>query len=233
MSDRLIILGTSGNAYDLLDLVEALNGVAPRWSVAGFLDDGRQPGSVFLGLPVLGRLTDAARYADHQFVNAIGSDTSYPRRPEFVAATGLGAERFATLIHPGASVSSRARLGQGVCVHFGASVAGGVVVGDHAALGPGCVVGHHAIIDEHALVAPAAVISGSVHLRRACYIGARAVIRQGLSVGDEALVGMGAVVVADVASGIIVVGNPARPLRRSRPAGEQLRPVGQGLEGRR
>lgn len=218
MSQPLVILGTGGSAYDVLDIVEAINAIKPTWHVAGFLDDARPTGSRHLGLTILGGLRDAGTLAGHLFVNVIGSDSSYRKRPEFLASTGLAAERFATLVHPGASVSARARLGRGVYVNHGVSVGGGVVVGDHVALSPGCIIGHDSVIEDYAMVAPGAVVSGFVHLSRACYVGARAVIRQRIHVGDQALVGMGAVVVREVAAGATVVGNPARPLERRQPA---------------
>jgi sugar O-acyltransferase (sialic acid O-acetyltransferase NeuD family) len=214
MPRSLIILGTGGSAYDVLDIVEAANAVRPTWQVEGFLDDARPAGQRYLGLEVLGGLRDAARFEGRWFINVIGSDASYRRRPEILAATGLPAERFATLVHPGASVSSRARLGRDVYVNHGVSVAGNVDVGDHAALSPGAIVGHDSVIEEYTLVAPGAIVSGFVHLGRACYVGAGSVIRQRLRVGDGALVGMGAVVTRDVAPGATVVGNPARPLVR-------------------
>jgi sugar O-acyltransferase (sialic acid O-acetyltransferase NeuD family) len=215
MIQSLIILGTGGSAHDVLDTVEAINARAPAWQVAGFLDDARPAGSRHLGLPVLGSLSEGGRFADHAFINVIGSDRSYRRRPEILAGTGIDRERFATLVHPAASVSARARLGRGVCVHYGVSLGGGAVVGDHVTLCPGCVIGHDARIDDYALVAPGAVVSGFVHLGRSCYIGARAVIRQQLQVGDGALVGMGAVVVRDVDAAAVVAGNPARPLEQA------------------
>jgi sugar O-acyltransferase (sialic acid O-acetyltransferase NeuD family) len=208
----LIILGTGGGAYDVLDTVAALNARSPAWELAGFLDDARPASGVYLGLPVLGPLRDAGRFAGHAFVNVIGSDRSYRQRPAVVAGTGLPPERFATLVHPAASVSAFARLGRGVCVHFGVSVGGGAVVGDHVCLSPGSIVGHDATLGEYTLVAPGAVLSGFVRTGRCCYVGARAVVRQDLRVGDGALVGMGAVVVRDVEAGSRVAGNPGRPL---------------------
>lgn len=215
MTDSLIILGTGGSAYDVLDIVEAINARQPTWRVAGFLDDVRPVGETYLGLDVLGRLADAPRFCGHRFISVIGSDSSYLRRPEILAGTGLRPEQFATLVHPSACVSSRARLGRGTYVNYGASVAGGVVAGDHVALSPGVIVGHDSVIADYGMVAPGAVISGFVQLDRACYVGARAVIRQRLRVGAGALVGMGAVVVREVAAGAVVVGNPARPLQRA------------------
>jgi acetyltransferase-like isoleucine patch superfamily enzyme len=46
------------------------------------------------------------------------------------------------------------------------------------------------------------------------FIGINVSIREGTIIGDDAFVGAGAVVVADVPARTIVVGNPAKPLRR-------------------
>jgi sugar O-acyltransferase (sialic acid O-acetyltransferase NeuD family) len=217
MERKLIILGTGGNAYDVLDVVEAINHAgagSSRWQLSGFLDDAKPVGSEFLGLPVLGRLADAGRFSRESFVNAIGSDASFSRRPQIVSSTGLSPERFVTLVHPAASVSARARLGRGVYVNHGVSVGGGVTVADHVALGPGCIVGHDSTIGEYSMVAPNATISGFVTVGRACYIGAGAMVRQRVAIGEGALVGLGAVVLRDVTARSVVVGNPARVLRR-------------------
>jgi len=212
MAVPLIILGVSGNAYDILDIVDAINAECDTWQPTGFLDDSRPPGSKHIGLPVLGKLTDAARFEGHWFINAIGNDSSYQLRPSVIAATGLLVGRFATLVHPTAGVSSRAKLGRGVYVNHGVSVAGSAVIGDHASLGPRCIVGHDTVVGDYAILAPGAVISGSVRLESTCYIGAAAMVRQKIRIGAGALVGIGAVVISDIDEGATVVGNPARVL---------------------
>jgi sugar O-acyltransferase (sialic acid O-acetyltransferase NeuD family) len=217
MSRPLVILGTGGNTYDILDVVEAINAAAPTWDVVGFLDDARPPGTQYPGLEILGPLREAARFSDHTFVNTIGSDKSFRRLPEILASTGLAVERFATLVHPGASVSGRAKIGRGVVVNHGVTIGGGVAIGDQVILCPGCIVGHDTHIGDYSILAPGAVVSGYVSIHRNCYIGARAVIRQRLRIGERSLVGMGAVVLREVAADMIVVGNPARPLRHEEP----------------
>lgn len=45
------------------------------------------------------------------------------------------------------------------------------------------------------------------------WIGGGAIILPGVTIGDDAIVGAGAVVTRDVAAGVTVAGNPARPIR--------------------
>lgn len=219
----LIVLGTGGNCLDLLDIVDAINRHAPRWRVVGILDDAEAAGGVFCGIPLLGALEHASRlaapgapWATAHFVNAIGSERTHAARAEIVARTGLPVERFATLVHPAAAVSARARIGRGCCIGFGASVGGQAALNDQVWIGPGCVIGHDSQLDAFALMAPRATLSGFVRVGRCCYVGSGATIRQRVTIGAGALVGMGAVVLRDVAPGGVVVGNPARDLARSR-----------------
>lgn len=45
------------------------------------------------------------------------------------------------------------------------------------------------------------------------WIGGGAIILPGVTIGDDAIIGAGAVVTRDVADGVTVAGNPARPVR--------------------
>jgi sugar O-acyltransferase (sialic acid O-acetyltransferase NeuD family) len=212
MAQPLIILGTGGNAHDVLDLVDALNGVAASWQVVGFLADGAGPGAEYQGLPVLGGLDAAPSYGGCAFVSAIWNTRVSRSLQAVLGRTGLPRERFATLVHPAATVSRRSRIGHGVVIHHGVSVGGNVTIADQVWLGPGAIVGHDTTIGSCTALAPGAVLSGGVGAGRNCYVGTGALVRQQVQLGDGALVGMGAVVLRDVAPGDTVVGNPARSL---------------------
>ena len=80
----------------------------------------------------------------------------------------------------------------------------------------GATVGHDCVLDDFVTVLPGARVSGSVHLAAGSTVGSGAVVLQGRTVGRGAFVGAGAVVTRDVAPGVVVVGNPARPLHQSR-----------------
>jgi sugar O-acyltransferase (sialic acid O-acetyltransferase NeuD family) len=208
----VVVLGASGNALDILSIVDALG--AP-WEVAGVLDDRRDKGSEFGGLSILGNLAEAVALADVVFVNGIASERTYHRKLAIIAGTGLDAGRFVTLIHPLAAVSHRTVIGHGSCIGPGCAVSAQVEIGAHAWLGSHAVIGHECVLGAGVTVAPSATLAGGVTLGAQSYVGSGALLRPGVTVGEGALIGMGAVVLNDVPAGVVVVGNPARPLERS------------------
>ena len=77
---------------------------------------------------------------------------------------------------------------------------------------PGAQIGHNAALADFAYVGRAGIVSGYCSLGVGAYVGAGAVIRDHCRIGDFAVVGAGSMVIADVADGAIVAGNPAREI---------------------
>jgi sugar O-acyltransferase (sialic acid O-acetyltransferase NeuD family) len=204
----LVILGAGGTGLDVLDCVDAINAISPRYRCVGFLDDDlRKQASGFAGLPVLGPLSNAPAWRQARFVGGPGS---FLRRAATLRRTATIDKDFETLVHPAAIVSSRAELGCGILVYPHATVGPNVHVGAHVQVLANVVVNHDVRIGDWTIIASGAAVSGRVRLGSSCYIGAGAVVKEGLVVGDGALIGMGAVVTHDVAPSSTVIGNPAR-----------------------
>ncbi|MFA6523250.1 MAG: acetyltransferase [Candidatus Peribacteraceae bacterium] len=207
----LVILGTGGQSIDILDTVLELNRIEPVYEVLGFLDDDVSlHGSSVFNVPVLGSLQHAKEMnADVLFVNGIGSPATFFRKAEIISGLGLPRERFATIIHPTASVSRLSKIGSGTVVLQHATVAAQADVGDHVMILPGVVISHHDVIGDYCTIAGGVNISGRVKISSSVYIGTNACIREDVTIGSGSLIGMGAVVRHDVSEGQIVAGNPA------------------------
>ena len=81
-------------------------------------------------------------------------------------------------------------------------------------------VAHDCEIGDYVTFAPSVKCNGNVIVEDFAYIGTGAVIKQGtpkrpLVIGKGAVVGMGAVVTKNVAPGVTVIGNPAKPLSKA------------------
>jgi acetyltransferase-like isoleucine patch superfamily enzyme len=108
----------------------------------------------------------------------------------------------------------RLEIGDGTMLNHGADVSATKSV----AIGRDCLIGTHAIIidndfhdvfdKQHRPEARPVSIGDRV------WIGNRVIVLPGVTIGDDAVVGAGSVVTSDVPSRSVVVGNPARVIRR-------------------
>jgi acetyltransferase-like isoleucine patch superfamily enzyme len=64
---------------------------------------------------------------------------------------------------------------------------------------------------------PIVVKAAPVIIGRRCWIGMNAMVMKGVTIGDDTIVAAGSVVTADLPSGVIAAGNPARVLRELTP----------------
>jgi UDP-perosamine 4-acetyltransferase len=198
-AEDLFVAGTGSFAAEVADWA-----LAAGHRVAGLVElmDPDRVGTERHGLPVVAieRPPAGARVV----IGAGGDRAAY-----WAALAEHGWAPAATVVHPHASVSSRAELGS--CVVGPAVVVGAASrIGDHALLGRGALVGHHVEVAPAAVINPGANIAGHARIGAGATIGMGAVVVDHVEVGDGAVVAAGAVVVRPVAAGQRVQGVPAR-----------------------
>jgi len=215
---RVVILGSSGTSLDILDTLRAVNEAAggEKYRCIGLLDDNASlKGARRNGVEVLGPMSLAGAL-DCFVINGVGSTRSFVHKEEIASRTGCPPERFLTVIHPTASVSPTAVLGVGTVVMQNAVICSNARVGSHIVVLPCAVISHDDVVGDYTCIATGVCISGGVHVGKSCYLGCNSAIIENVHLGDYCLVGMGSVVTRDVEENSVVVGNPAKFLRRTR-----------------
>ncbi len=211
---RIILWGATGQAVVLHELYARL-GVA----IDALFENDRSRKSPLEGVPLYYGAEGFAEWfssratKDTLGLAAIGGDRGRDR---------LEIQRFfqqhsvpiATAVHPAAFTANDCEIGEG------SQVLAMSAVGARARLGMGCIVNtadsvdHECTLGDGVHIGPGAVLAGVVNVERYAFVGAGATVLPRLTIGEGAIVGAASVVVKDVEPNVVVVGNPARVLRR-------------------
>lgn len=219
-SRKLVIVGTGGTSVDILDALLAQRAAGDlRFEPSCFLDDNpSRIGQALHGLPVKGPLESAREMTDCMFISGIGSPGNFWRRDEFVRRLGVAPDRFATVVHPTASVSTMAEIGPGCAILQHVTISANARVGSHVVILPSTIVSHDCTVGDYSCITGGVCLSGNVVVDEFCYLGSNCTVIGGRRIYAKSLVGMGSVVLEDVQSNSVVVGNPAKYLRPVLPA---------------
>jgi acetyltransferase EpsM len=213
---KLVIFGGSGIGMIAASIAEDIG----SHEVLGFLNDAIPEGN------------EIGKYKKHP---VIGKTEKYlelltdPNIDFFIAYVGLQNEketfekikkfkipknRWATLIHPSAVIPEKyCSIGNGVLIAPLAQLSPDVTLNDHCILLANSFVGHDSTLDVFAHIATNGVVGANVHVGKAVHIGSNSTVREKIHIGDFALVGSGSVILNDVPSNSIFIGNPGRLLR--------------------
>jgi sugar O-acyltransferase (sialic acid O-acetyltransferase NeuD family) len=210
----LVLMGASGLGRETAEAVRAMNECGASWRLVGYLDDDPELwGTSLDGVPVLGGKEELKRLPNASVVVCTGRPENYVSRPKIVKALCLSDERYATIVHPTAAVSTSSRIGPGSVLLACAVLTADVTIGSHVAVMSHVTLTHDNIVEDFATLASGVRLSGRVQIGEGAWVGAGALVREGRAVGAYALVGMGSVVLRDIPACEVWAGAPARYLR--------------------
>jgi len=212
------LVGAGGFAREIMPLLHAAVGRMPQVEdiEVCFVDlEAREP---LNGARVLSEAEFLAHSARNKHFNiAVGDSQLRERVANRLAVAGVTPFEIRAA---SAEVLTDNRIGEGAILCGFTTITANAVIGRYFHANLYAYVAHDCRIGDFVTFAPGVMCNGNVVVEDHAYIGAGAVLRHGtperpLVIGRGAVVGMGAVVTKDVAPGVTVVGNPARPLASS------------------
>jgi sugar O-acyltransferase (sialic acid O-acetyltransferase NeuD family) len=213
------IVGAGGFGRDVLPAVRRQYARDLRESGVqlAFVSEGADAGETRNGIPVIALQEFLEMRGDRRFAVAIADSATRARI--VTQCENAGALPF-DIIAPSAIILDANEIGAGLILCDLAMITCNVRIGRHFHGNIYSYVEHDCWVGDFVTFAPSVRCNGNIRIEDHAYVGAGTVIRQGrlgkpLVIGQGAVVGMGAVVIRDVEPYTTVVGNPARPLRKS------------------
>jgi sugar O-acyltransferase (sialic acid O-acetyltransferase NeuD family) len=210
MKTKIVIFGAAGTGLIMAEEVEK----NINMQFFGFLDDEKEKQSKgYCGYPVLGGLSawDSVSQ-DCLFLSSLYGPKKNELFSNMIKYLKIPPERWTNLISEAALVSKKCKVGFGTYVGPGVILNPEVRVGNYCALMANAWIGHHSKIGNYVFLSNSLSLSGGVAVGDGSYLGSNATIREYAKIGSYVTVGMGSVVVKDINSHEIVVGNPARKI---------------------
>lgn len=125
-------------------------------------------------------------------------------------------------IEPGALIREKVEIGKNAVIMMGAVINIGAVVGEETMIDMNAVLGGRATVGNNCHIGAGAVLAGVVEppsaqpviVEDGVLVGANAVILEGVRIGRGSVVAAGAVVTKDVPANTVVVGAPAKVIKK-------------------
>ena len=205
------VYGASGLGREVYIIAKKINGIEKRWEKIVFVDDNESISNVF-DVPSYTFKKACELFPDLEVSIAIGEPKTRQIVYEKVKKNGV---KLATLIHPGVYIDETSKIGDGVTICEGVTTTSCVVLEDNVYIQPHAVIGHDIHIGKHSVIGSNSEIGGSNIIGERVFIGFMVGTLQGLRIGDDVEISAGSIVFRDIDPGMIVMGNPARVIRRN------------------
>lgn len=122
-------------------------------------------------------------------------------------------EEYTALTHIGnVKIGNGVEIGNNTCIDR--AVLGSTIIKDNVKIDNLVHIAHGVVIGRNSLIIANSMIAGSVEIGANCWISPSVSIKNKLFVGENTLIGMGAVVLKNVDSNQVIIGNPGKVLNK-------------------
>lgn len=209
------VYGAGGLGREVYELALDVNKIEKKWDEFLFIDDAEElSGTEIYGLSVMKFDDFKGKYSTEkaEIVIAVGEPRIRALLRKKVKDEGYS---LGILVHPLTRLSRWARIEEGAIITYGCNVSCDTHVKSNAFLQPSCGLGHDTCVGEDSVISACARIAGGATVGERVYVGMNAAVKEGTTIGNDVIIGMASVVHNSIADGLIVMGNPARPMRKN------------------
>lgn len=209
---NVIIIGASGHAKVIIDILEQVGG----HNIVGLVDSFKDRTHSIFGYQVLGTEDDLPEliktYNIDGGIIAIGDNYSRHWIHQKIMSI-VPNFQFVSAIHPSCIIGKEVAIGSGVVMLPGVVVNAEAKIGNQCIINTKSSVGHECILDDFSSLSPGVTLGGNVHIGYASAIGLGANVIESVSIGEFSVIGAGSLVNKPIGDRILAYGVPAKEVR--------------------
>jgi len=215
---KIVIIGGVGNGTVISSTIEDCKRSGQDIECVGFLNDNEMKVDDYDVLGGIKNMDWKKLPSDYFFIYALSSAKQAFERHKLLNELAIPPDRFATVVHPTAVVSDHVSLGRGVAIMPQTFISPGVRLGNHSQLFAQGFIGHNTIIGEMVFLTANSHTGSWIVIENGAHIGIMSTSMERITIGKYSIIGAGALVTRDVPEYTIVVGSPAKVLRKISPS---------------
>ncbi|MEI7595164.1 MAG: acetyltransferase [Bacteroidota bacterium] len=221
MKKNIVIIGSSGHARVVIDIVEKQN----NYNIVGLIDPFRRIGEKTSGYNVIGKIENIIELYDQYRIDgcivAIGDN--WVRHNEVERLVSIKDDIcFINAIHPSAQIGSNVKIGTGTVIMAGAIVNSNSSIGSHIIINTKASIDHDCVLADYSSLAPNSTLAGAVKIGSYTAVSLSATIVGSVNLGEHCLIGACSLILHDVDSYKLVYGVPGRIIRDRKPGEKYL-----------
>lgn len=198
------LFGASGHAKVVVDVINS----RLKENVLGIFDDDETK-KQFLNIPFLGLYSSYKKFPKTaKFLICIGNN----KIRKFISKKIE--EPFFSAVHKKSIISNSVKIGEGTVVMANVVINANSTIGSHCIINTSAIIDHDCIIEDFVHLSPNVTITGNITVGEGSHIGAGTVIIPNIKIGKWCVIGAGSVVLKDVPDYSVVVGNPAKLIKK-------------------
>jgi len=196
----MILYGASGHAKVIIDICKK-----NKNTITAIIDDNKDITNL-LSYKV-GQLKNNILKTDSCIIS-IGNNYSRKKVAQNIQA------KYGKAIHPNTTIDPTVKIDEGTVVMAGSVINATTKIGKHCIVNSSATIDHDCVINDFVHISPNATVCGGISIDEGTHIGAGVVIIPNIKIGKWCIIGAGAVVTKNIVDGDIVVGNPARSIKK-------------------
>lgn len=213
---KYIIIGGKGTAVVIAEqILDAIHKYNAKHEVLGFAFDDESFGEEINGLPIIDKTYNIyekfKQYNDIKFIFSMYRYDLIKERIKLRESYNIPLHRYATFIHPTATITRSAELGIGNIILANTVISPNAKIGNFNTFNSNSFIAHDCIIGDNNFMASHTVIGSYSKIGKGNFFGLSSSVRDSTQIENYNIIGIASNVIKDITSeNNVLVGNPAK-----------------------